>query len=234
MFFLGISFAGMADDFCASFIYFLPTSLVDLTQCRPVPIRQTLVFVNTFVIESIEFPNHFANIFVRYWLLFVVANLSWLNCSTGQVELCILQHFSSGNSSFYIGSKIKQRSWIRKHFGRCSRPCRCNACHNCRTWGSIGTSRFVNFLPWCFKNFGVVTAAASRTPIKDDPVYSRYLKLLNMGMPAGQVQTVRCYGFLPDINVQCLCLLSYHVCAVLYCILYSIVYCTVIIAINSF
>ena len=69
LFFLGISFAGMADDFCASFIYFLPTSLVDLTQCRPVPIRQTLVFVNTFVIESIEFLNHFAIIFVRYCFL---------------------------------------------------------------------------------------------------------------------------------------------------------------------
>ena len=84
----------MVDDFCASlyilrfidlFIYLisfhsilldyvaveqgLPTSLVDLTQCRPVPIRQTLVFVNTFVIESVEFLNHFADIFVRYCFL---------------------------------------------------------------------------------------------------------------------------------------------------------------------
>ena len=132
-----MSFVGMANDFCASLYilcFFDLFILFNFYSFHSFGLRSSWARVANVTCRfnsmsaGPDSPNACVCQYFCFWkrrvskplcwyicevLLFVVANLSWLNCSTGQVELCILQHFSPGNSSFYLGSKIKQRSWIR-------------------------------------------------------------------------------------------------------------------------
>ena len=142
-------------------------ALQDLRHCRPIPIKKSLIIVNNFVVNTTRFLNRFSKI-VDEKLLKVSNNISRLETTLSILEAKLDSVPDLDGSSQATSAQTGASSGSSEN--------NTNAAANAAAAPPQATT--------------APAVDPNAMKVKDDPAYARYFKLMKLGMPVEQINSL--------------------------------------------